>query len=235
MTYLIYDLAIAALLLFFLWQGYRKGFVLTLCGLLALLVAFIGATVVSNVLAEPVSRTLSPMVEQHLQQVFEEHISDMSQPPDLSLGDLSAELSDLDIPISDLLEALKESRFYRNFTDSIQEAVDSGMVAASADTARVLAGYIAKQLAQTVLFFVSFILILILWFFLSHALDLAFRLPVLSTLNRWSGALLSLAEGVLLVYVACWLLKGRFLPAAALEQSYLLNLFCTTRLSDLLS
>ena len=35
MTYLMFDIAIAALLLFAVWRGYQRGFVLTLCGFLA--------------------------------------------------------------------------------------------------------------------------------------------------------------------------------------------------------
>ena len=34
MNYIIYDIIIAAVLLFFLWRGYVKGFVLTECALL---------------------------------------------------------------------------------------------------------------------------------------------------------------------------------------------------------
>ena len=48
MTYLIFDVVLALLLLIAAWRGYRKGFVLTLCGFLAIFVAFIGASVVSN-------------------------------------------------------------------------------------------------------------------------------------------------------------------------------------------
>ena len=63
----------------------------------------------------------------------------------------------------------------------------------------------------------------------------AFRLPVLSTLNRWSGAVLGLLRGGLLLFIACWLLKGSFLPQDAIQNSYLLNFFCTASPMTLLS
>ena len=53
MNYIYYDVIIAAVLLFFLWRGYRRGFVLTLCSLLAVFVALIGASILSNALADP--------------------------------------------------------------------------------------------------------------------------------------------------------------------------------------
>ena len=43
MNPIIYDVLAAAVLILALWEGYRKGFVLTLCGFLALFVALIGA------------------------------------------------------------------------------------------------------------------------------------------------------------------------------------------------
>ena len=48
MSYLIFDLVIAILLVLAVFQGYRRGFVLTLCGFLAVFVAFFGATILST-------------------------------------------------------------------------------------------------------------------------------------------------------------------------------------------
>ena len=62
MSYLVFDLLIGAVLLIALARGYSRGFVLTLCGFLAAFVAFIGASVLSNALAEPVAKVIEPMV-----------------------------------------------------------------------------------------------------------------------------------------------------------------------------
>ena len=62
MSYIVYDIGIAAVLLFFVWLGYRKGLVLTLCSLLAVFVALIGASFLSNALAEPVAKAIEPIV-----------------------------------------------------------------------------------------------------------------------------------------------------------------------------
>ena len=74
---------------------------------------------------------------------------------------------------------------------------------------------------------VVFVLILAGWFVLSHALDLAFKLPVLSTLNQWSGAAVGLVKGGVLLFIACWLFRG-LIPQEAVDQSILLRFFCTT-------
>ena len=46
-------------------------------------------------------------------------------------------------------------------------------------------------------------------------------------LNQWSGAAVGLVKGCVLLFIACWLLKG-MLPQEAVEQSFLLRFFCTT-------
>lgn len=226
-SYLIFDLVIAALLLFAIWQGYQKGFILTLCGFLAIFVALIGATVVSGVLAEPVARTIRPLVEQQIQQLVKEQTDAVL----VEEGDGEQ----IGLSLHETLELLKDSKLYKGFAEMVQKAVDNGIVSATTNAGRVIADYISKQLARIVLFAISFVLILILWFFISHALDLAFRLPVLSTLNHWSGAALGLVRGGLLVFVACWLLKGSFLPQEAIDHSVLLRLFCTVNPLSLFS
>lgn len=235
MTYLAFDLVIAVLLLLAVCRGYKKGFVLTLCGFLAIFVAFIGATIVSDALAEPMSQAIRPVIEHNIQHVLAEQTetSDLSLP----ISDDSTSSEEAEPPAFSLektLAALKDSKLYKGFAEAFQKAVDSGVAAATANAARAIAGYIAKQITQMALFLVSFGLILALWFLLSHALDLAFKLPVLSTLNHWSGAAFGLLHGGLLVFIACWLLKDRFLSQDAVENTYLLHWFCTVSPLDLL-
>ena len=110
-----------------------------------------------------------------------------------------------------------------------------GRVEAIASNAiRALAEYVAIQVTKMVLFLLCFVLILAGWFVLSHALDLAFKLPVLSTLNQWSGAAIGLVKGGVLLFIACWLFRG-LLPQEAIDQSVLLRFFCTTNPFSLLS
>lgn len=235
MTYLIYDIVIVALLLLAVWCGWHRGFILTLCGFLAIFVALIGASFVSSTLAEPVSRAIRPMVEQHLQEIFSESLPDSTAQAGSGETPGADSQSAASLSLQEALDLLKDSKVYRGFADAFQKAVNDGMVAATNNAARIIADYIAKQIAQMALFCVSFILILVLWFFISHALDLAFRLPVLSSLNRWGGGVLGLFRGTLLLFVACWLLKSSFLPQAAIQESYLLHFFCSVSPLTLLS
>ena len=225
MQYLFIDVIIALLLLVTVLRGYRRGFVLTLCGFLAIFVALIGASLFSNALTQPASQAIQPIIESSIQQVVSDSLSDGPASGAPENGEQGA--SDGSMPLQEILDLLKQSPVYRGFADAIQTALDEGVVSATANATMVISDYIATQVARIVLFAVSFILILILWFFISHALDLAFRLPVLSTLNRWGGAAFGLLKGCLLLFVACWLIKGGLLPQEVISGTYLLRFFCS--------
>ena len=206
MDYIIYDIIIAAVLAFFAWLGCKKGFVLTLCSLLAVFVALIGASVLSNALAEPAAKVIEPAVTQSIHDTV------------TSYNQRTPEA---------VLEPLKDSRFFQGFADAFRKAVDDKAAETVTHAAQELAHFVAVQIARTVIFAVAFIAVLIAWFFLSRALDLVARLPVLSTVNAWGGGAVGLVKGALIVFVAVWLLRDSCIPPEAVEHTWLLKFFAT--------
>ena len=220
MNYIFYDVIIAAVLLFFLWRGYVKGFVLTLCSLLAVFVALIGASILSNVLAEPVAKAIEPVVSSSIHDMV---ISYYQQSPESGTGSQEAADWLAQLPVDELLEPLKESSVFKGLADAFQKAVDDGV----ADAAQALAPFAAVQIARTVIFAIAFFAVLIAWSILSHTLDLVAKLPVLSTVNAWGGGAVGLVKGALIVFIAVWLLRDSHIPQEAVEQTRLLKFFCT--------
>ena len=229
MSYLIFDLVIAILLVLAVFQGYRRGFVLTLCGFLAVFVAFFGATLLSNALAEPVSHAITPVIENQISNSIHETLEEQGyqfEEPQPGQEEETPAPED-QFSLDQILNMMKDSALIQSFSDAIRGAVNEGVVEVTTSAAQTIASYIAQELARMVLFLISFVLVLVAWTLLSRALDLAFRLPVLSTLNHWSGAAVGLLKGGVLLFIACWLLRELF-PAEVVEQSYLLKFFCTT-------
>lgn len=216
MNYIIYDIIIAAALLFFLWRGYKKGFVLTLCSLLAVFVALIGASFLSNILAGPVSKAVEPIVAAHIQQIVDDCIS-------VGVSSTGEVADHAHATLTDLLHILEDSKLYHNLVQAYQAAVDEGVAEVAANAIQSLAHYAAVQIARMVIFAVAFFAILIGWWFLSHALDLVAKLPVLSTVNQWAGGAIGLCKGGLVVFIAVWLFKDSYIPREALEHTFLLK------------
>lgn len=221
MTYIIFDIAIILILLFFLWRGYAKGFVLTLCSLAAVFVALIGASFLSDVLAEPVAKAIEPAVTGSIHDT----VTSYYQRSAAESGEETDWLARL--PLDELLDPLRESRFFKGYVETFQKAVDDKATEIVTHAVQSLAHFVAVQIARMVIFVLAFFAVLIGWVFLSRALDLVARLPVLSAVNRWSGAAAGLIKGALVLFIAAWLLRDGYIPQEAVERTLLLRFFCT--------
>lgn len=226
MPYIIFDVVILAILVLFVVLNAKKGFVMALCGLLAMAVAFIGATFLTNLLAPMVGEYIQPKIA----AVIEENLDRVSQENPSADGETQA-------PLDDILQALKDLGLYQGQLDAIGESAEQTIAETAADAASAVASTVADALAYRALFVVLFVIILVLWNILAHALDLVSKLPVLKSLNTAAGGALGLVEGCILLFLAAWVvnLLGNIIPEEAVEQTYLLKFFMTANPMNLLS
>ncbi len=194
-TPILIDILIVAALVFFAWRGERRGFILTLCSLVAVLVAFVGATIITNAAAPKVAEYIQPKLEQSIQETLDEK----AQEVDL-IDYFRAE---------DVMAALREKGgVYEWAADSMEDILSGVDISSYTQQAAKAAAAMAGQLSRSILFPIVFLLLLIAWFFVSHALDLVSKVPVINSLNHGLGGAIGLIKGVVVVYVAVWLLCG---------------------------
>lgn len=229
MTFLIFDLIILALLIFFAIRGAQRGLVLTLLSLVSVLVAFVGALLISNFCAKPVAQWLQPSIEPHVQSAVESALPDYLEGETLSTDKLLALLDENNLPLG-LNEVLADFLREHSFSPDLDTLTDN--------IVSVLAEKVSLAIVYIALFLISFVLILILWKLLSHALDLVARLPGLNSLNKLGGFLLGVLRCAVLLFVAAWLLRmlgSDLISAETIESSYLLRFFMTFNPLDYLS
>ena len=230
MAFLIADGLVLAVLLIFACIGARRGLILSLCGLLAFVVAFLGASFAARTLSPVVADALEPKFAAAIEEQLNESIRQQAEAGE------AAVLSPDDVPLEGVLDALREMGFYETLINTVDRAVESGMTAAAASAAAAVAAAIAQSAAYLILFLLGFFLILLAWRLLSRALDLVARLPGLHFLNKTGGALFGLVQGCIILFVAAWLLQffGQMLPRELVEQTVLLKFFMTTNTFSLL-
>lgn len=235
-AFLIFDLILIAILIVFAALGARRGFVLSLCGLLAVLVAFIGAGFLARTLSPMVADALEPRFAAAIEEQLNEQIQN-SQPQTGLTDPAAGEVTPDTLPLQDVLNALREMGFYETLINSVNQAVEDGMTEVAASAAAQVAAAIAESAAYLILFLLAFVLILLAWKLISHALDLVTRLPGLHFLNKTFGAVFGLIKGCIILFVAAWLLQffGGILPRDAVEKTYLLKFFMSTNPFALLS
>ena len=223
----VFDIAIVVVLALFAWRGAAKGLILSLCGLAAVFVAFFAAQFVSDTFCAPVGNIIRPVIAQSFRGVMPE-LSEEFEPAAVE-GDLPV------YTLDDLLKDVQEHGLFEGFSAFLEEGVENDLVEEAGWTSPVdaLASYLAKGIAKALLFGIVFIGIQLAWFLVSHALDLAFKLPILAQVNLAGGLIIGLVKGVLLIIVLVWLgqLAG-VVPGQ--PDTPVLSLFTVQRLGELL-
>lgn len=216
----IFDILIVALLALFAWRGAAKGLVLSLCGLAAVFVAFFCAQFLSDQFCVPVAGILRPIVTQTIRGADAEPV-----PSNPEQG----------YTVEELLSSIQEKGLFEGFSAFLEQGVaDDSLGRGSLSPLEALAGYLSKAIARALLFGGSFLAILLIWFLVSHALDLAFHLPILSQVNTAGGLLAGLVKGGLLAVVLVWL--GQLAGVIPIPpETPVLSLFTVDRLWELLS
>ena len=229
-TYLILDLIVLAVLVLFAALGAWRGLLLSLCGLIAVMVAVLGASFAARTLSPLVADALEPRFAAAIEEQLNESLREQAQ-------EGAAALTPEEVPLSGVLDALREMGFYERLIDQVDQAVEAGVAHAAASAAAQVAAAVAQSAAYAILFLAAFVFILIAWKLLSHALDLVARLPGLHFLNKTGGALLGLVQGCILLFVAAWLLQfsGQLLPRELVDQTVLLKFFMTASPLSLLA
>jgi uncharacterized membrane protein required for colicin V production len=255
-TYIIFDLVIGVILLLFALRGRKRGLVLTLCSLAAVIIAFIGATAVADALTPKAADILAPKIASFIEQRLLD--KDVSGEAASSGDDISAVDGNVTVETDDNSseDSTGADRAESGGTDTSGSGTDTTKNAMGAlglpdgtfsslkdalDDLKnierlpsVLSAAIARSAAETVLylliFLIAFILILLLWRVAAHALDLVARLPVLHFFNKTGGFVLGLLKGALFLFVLAWVLRylGNVIPDDTVEHTYLLRFFMTT-------
>lgn len=230
-AFLLFDLIVLAVLVIFTLRGAWRGLVLSLCSLLAVVVAFAGASFLARTVSPMVAQALEPRfaaaIETRLEDALEQRVAEGEQ----------AVLTTEDVPLEGVLDILRDMGLYQNLIGAVDRAVEQGVAEIAASAAAAVAAAVAQSVAYLVLFLAGFLLLLAAWTLVSRALDLVARLPGLHFLNKTLGGLFGLIQGCILLFVAAWLIQfsGHLIPEETVEQTRLLRFFMDTNPFALLS
>ena len=220
-TPVIIDIVVAAVLLGFAVYGGKRGLFRALSGLLAVVVALVGAGIIAATFTTPVTKVVTPLIAGHIEEKVENAMAFQSagsgvQMPEADTEDPSA--------IQDLLAILGlDDEVRSRLAEEVQEKVrDTG-----ASIAAAVVESMARSLIYGTLYILSFAVLLLLMKVLIGAMDLVLKLPLLRGLNTLGGAAVGLVEGALLLFLAVWVLRrlGVSFESEALAEAHILRIF----------
>ena len=220
-TPVIIDIVVAAVLLGFAVYGGKRGLFRALSGLLAVVVALVGAGIIAATFTTPVTKVVTPLIAGHIEEKVENAMAVQSadsgvQMPEADTEDPSA--------IQDLLAILGlDDEVRSRLAEEVQDKVrDTG-----ASIAAAVVESMARSLIYGTLYILSFAVLLLLMKVLIGAMDLVLKLPLLRGLNTLGGAAVGLVEGALLLFLAVWVLRrlGVSFESEALAEAHILRIF----------
>lgn len=198
----IIDLVLAAVLLLFAVLGAHKGLIRSLMALVSVVLSLVCAALLTAMLTQPVTDLVYPLVEQRALAQLGETSPAVTPPAEEAAPAEEGPFADgLDALLGDVLETLKRFGVSEDAIDNVLHSVGQSAVSAAERAAYLL----VKAVVQAALFLLLFVLVLILLKLITHALDAVCRLPVLHALNTAGGAMLSLTEGVLIIFLIVYL------------------------------
>ena len=226
----IISIVLLAIIIICIWSGYKKGIVMGVGGVLAIIVSLYGA----NLLANTFSFEILPAMRPFASGYIEGRISDDEDGVMVKMG-----WSDYGYSATDMLEQHPESRqdfakecfMAMGLDDKSSEALAGEAVTRSEENDEALISSVVEVLCQRVsfvgCFVIAFLLILIVLTVIGNLPNLSYKIPNLELVNDIGGAALGLITGIMFCAIIVWALKfaGIIIGADTLESSAFTRLF----------
>lgn len=213
----IIDIVVGLILLFFTINGVRRGLLQSAAGLVILIAALIGASLITGALTEPVTRAASPLLAKQVTRQVDEAMTQQT-----------VEMPEADTQDPDGIETLLsliglDSDVRESLTERVQDTVrDTGVSLATA-----VVESMTRTIVSSLLFLVSFVALVLLLRLVLKAMDLVARLPGLNLVNGLGGGAVGLVQGALILFLAIWVLRrlGVSFESGAFAATHLLKFF----------
>ena len=232
MIRLILDIVLLLIVALCTWSGYRKGLIGGIAGILVVVIALFGGSLLSSAYSREVVPVLEPFVDGYIDsQNTRDKILDqiLGYKTDRSLEDVLEEDGSRRYKYAE--ECMKELGIYQDRAEEM--AVKA--VEYSERNGVSMTDAVVSVLCDTIAFVggltIAFLLILILLVAIGNIGNLSFRLPNLELLDEIGGAVLGFVKGFLYCVLLCWLLSflGKVIGEDTIKNTTLAQFFLQVR------
>ena len=236
---LMIDAVFALVLILSVVFGAKRGLFRSFMALAAIVLALIGASLLTDVLTEPVTDMLMPRLEKSVEEWFDtESQTPQGDVPQIegetpAESDASGEAKEplmLNIEMADLRQddspravtGLLKKLLRFDFDGAVRQSLRNAARDAALAAVRTLLGSVVR----TLVFVLCFLVLTLLLRLVTGGIDKVLDLPVLNALNTIGGGALGLIEGALLLFLVCDVAPKLGVKAFAdYEGTYLLLFF----------
>ena len=228
MTWII-DIVLLVIIALCTWGGYKRGIVAGIAGLLAIVVALFGGSLLSATYAGEFVPALKPFIG----GIIDTPATEKAMLEELGYGESDKSLRDILIedPSLSYDYAYHCVQFIGFSADRATELADRAATAYEQAETKNMPETVVNTLCDAITYVVgltlAFSMILIILVSLANLGNLSFRLPNMENLDEIGGAVLGLARGFIYCVLLCWMLSflGAIIGRETVEGTSLARFF----------
>ena len=195
---IIIDILLLVIIALCTWNGYKRGLVGGVAGILAIIIALFGASLLSSAYAHEVVPALEPFVDGYIdsQKTRDEVLERLGYVnSDLSLEDILAQDSSLRYDYA--YECMTNVGFYEKRADTLASRAVSVAEENDCTMTQAVVSVLCDTITYVGAMVIAFLLILIFLVAIGNVGNLSFRLPNMEALDEVGGAMLGFAKAFL--------------------------------------
>lgn len=224
----IIDFILIAIVLICGWSGYKKGLIMGIGGILAILVSLFAANLLTNSFSYELVPVMRPFVSGYLENaVTDEEDGVLSA---MGFDEDGYSLTDLVQQDPELARDICREAYLRFglADDAAAQLADEALDYANVnerDLLSSMAEVLCQRVGQVLCLTLAFLLILILLTVLGNLPNLSFKLPNLDLVNDIGGAVLGVITGILFCILIAWCLRylGLLFGVGKLDETWLVS------------
>ena len=223
MTHVLADLLLLMILGFTVWQGYRKGFILTLAGVLVLILAAWGAGRFSGNYAGDFEQKLNPLFGWASDEAADEAIRK---------GGYTSGVNDDETLLRIAAEAFGGMGINGEESGKLAEAAIGDMRENASSLKTSISNTFIHAMCRALLFIFAFAVLALFLTLLAHFVSMLFKIPGLRLIDTIGGLAAGLIYGLFMLSAISWGLRflGVLIPADFIEGTVLLRFFVNNNL-----
>lgn len=196
---MVIEIIILLALVMGILSGYRKGLLMSLCGLLIFVLCALGATVAQNVFAASAVETIEPQVQQVVAEKLQQQLEDSTREAVEQAGESGFVIGGQEFTLGGVMDMLKQ--FGLDVEESVTEGTSEALEPAVLAAAQAATRAIIEPLVELLIYLAAFVILYLVLHSVALAVNVVDRLPVLHTMNRVGGAVFGGAESLLVLTV----------------------------------
>lgn len=225
------NLAVLLALAFCVWQGYRKGLILSVCSVVILFVSAYAAGKIAEQYADKATEIVAPILDWLPDVKIDEAIDEVAK----GLGP-AGNIDDPGVIVQIVEVAFEKIGITGVFKDILTtKAAES--IKGDITLRQSISNHFLYGVSYLFLCVFAFLICFILLTLLMHFISAVFKLPVLGLIDKIGGAVLGFVSGLLMLCFFGWILQfiGIFLPADMFDVGLLRGFMSLKWLNGLLN